>query len=41
MIMDYVNGKQVVYGTDKMHWNQEQMLVVGENIGNIIIEHCY
>ena len=37
MITEYVNGKLVVHGTDKMHWNQEQMLRIGEDIGNIII----
>ena len=37
MIMEYVNGAPVVHGTDKMHWSQEQMLCIGEDIGNIII----
>ncbi len=37
MIMEYVNGAPVVHGTDKMHWSQEQMLRIGEDIGNIII----
>lgn len=41
MITDYIDGKLVVYGSDKMHWNQDQMLSIGEDIGNIIIEHCY
>ena len=38
MITDYVNSELVVYGTDKMHWNQDQMLSIGEDIGNIIID---
>lgn len=38
MITEYVSNEIVIRGVDMWHWNQDQMLTIGENVGGTIIE---
>ena len=36
-ITRWENGKAVILGTDQWHWNQEDALAIGANVGNIFL----
>ena len=38
MITEYVSNEIVIHGVDVWHWNENQMLTIGENVGKTIIE---
>ena len=37
MITEWIEGEAVIRGSDKHHWNQAQMLAIGENAGNVML----
>ena len=39
-VWDYENDKCVVVGADTYHWNQNDMVSIGKNIGNAILQNC-
>lgn len=36
-ITGWENNKQVIYGSDKWHWNQADMLTIGKKVGDVLL----
>ena len=39
-ITAWENNKQVVYGSDRWHWNQSDMLAIGKNVGDALLYYA-
>ena len=39
-ISGWENNKEVVYGSDKWHWNQADALEIGDNVGKELLKRA-